>query len=197
MSACQYCITRTSLLPCSVIHSKAVPVHDMTIYVAVGVGIGPCILKSNFGRNCSGLLIPGISGTHGTDDLLDSTMCLRDICSPALYCNSTPCPLATHVVIRYMLFDLLTWVPKRQPSVLLVAGKCPLEMYEKMNKWTWMCGGVRYHLKYHKTKFHILYTVLRSCHSYVIISKSNYRPTFKTSCINRTLIEWSDGGAYF
>jgi len=95
------------LLSRSVIHSKGAPVHHMMIYVAVGVGIGPYILKSSFGRSCSGLLIPRISGTHGIDDLLDSTMCLRDICSPALYCNSTPCPLATNVVIRSMLTDLL------------------------------------------------------------------------------------------
>jgi hypothetical protein len=157
MSACQYCITGHLLLPCSVIHSKAVLVHDMTIYVAVGVGIGPYILKSNFGRNCSGHLIPGISGTHRIDDLLDSTVCLTDICSPTLSYNSTPCPLATNMVIRCMLFDLLLWVPKRQPSILWVAGRCPLEMCEKRNKWTWQCGGVRYHLKYHKTKFHFLY----------------------------------------
>jgi len=95
------------LLLCSVIHSKAVPVHDMTISMAVGVGIGPCILKSNFGRNCSGLLIPGIYGTHVTDDLLNSTVCLRDIRSPVLYCSSTACPPATNVMIRSMLFDLL------------------------------------------------------------------------------------------
>jgi len=119
----------------------------MAIYGAVGVSIGQCILKSNFGRNCSGLLIPGISGTHGIDDLLDSTLCLRDICYPALYCNSTPCPLATNVVIRSMLTVLLVSVPKRHPSVLWVAGRCRMEMYEKRNKWTWLCGGVRFHLK--------------------------------------------------
>jgi len=140
---------------------------------------------------------PGYIRHPHIDDLLDSTVCLRDICSPALYCNSIPCPLATNVVIRSMLTVLLVWLPKRQQSVLWVAGRCRLEMYEKRNKWTWLYGGVKYQLKYHKTKFHILGTVSRSCHSCVIISKSNYRPTFKTFCIDRTLIGWSDRGAYF
>jgi hypothetical protein len=104
------------------------------------------------------------------------------------------CPPAEDLLIQNEMKSHFTHsVPRglpsrREPVVLWVAGRRRLEMYGEGNKWTWLCGDVRYHHKYHKTKFHILDIVSRSCHSFVIISKLNYRPTYITTCINRTLI---------
>jgi hypothetical protein len=107
MNVCQYRITRTSLVTMQCNSQYSSPVHDMMINVAVGVDVAPWIVKLNFGRKCSGL--PGITGTHGIDDWLDSKECLRDVCSPAVYWNYAACPIATNVVIRSMLTYLLVW----------------------------------------------------------------------------------------